>query len=122
MPTPTSPRRHISRHWHSTNWRRVRRIGKGLQIFSRFPRPIRTGGGDMLKTGLGAAAVGAIAGAAIAIAVIFAAAALGILPPGSDARIHAYLLNHPQVLVEVGNKLQAQQDAKEDGARERATR
>lgn len=76
----------------------------------------------MLKTGLGAAAVGAIAGAAIAIAVIFTAAALGILPPGSDARIHAYLLNHPQVLVEVGNKLQAQQDANEDGARERATR
>jgi len=74
----------------------------------------------MLRSGLGTAAAGAIGGAAIAIAVMFTAAALGILPPGSDARIHAYLLNHPQVLVEVGSKLQAQQDADEDGARETA--
>jgi protein-disulfide isomerase len=76
----------------------------------------------MLRSGLGTAAAGSIGGAAIAIAVIFTAAALGIFPPGSDARIHAYLLNHPEVLVEVGNKLQAQQDEKEDDARETAAR
>jgi protein-disulfide isomerase len=74
----------------------------------------------VLKSGLGTAAAGAIGGAVIAVAVIFTAAALGMFPSGSDARIHAYLLNHPQVLVEVGNKLQAQQDADEDGARETA--
>jgi protein-disulfide isomerase len=76
----------------------------------------------MLKSGLGTAAAGAIGGATIAIAVIFAAAALGMFPPGSETRIHDYLVNHPQVLVEAGNKLQAQQDASEDHARQTAVR
>lgn len=74
----------------------------------------------MLRSWLGTAAAGAIGGAAIAVAVIFMAAALGVFPPDSDAYIHDYLLRHPQVLVEAGNKLQAQQDANEDDARQAA--
>ena len=46
----------------------------------------------------------------ISVAVLFGAATLGIFPRDSDARIHDYLLAHPQVLVEVSDKLQAQQD------------
>jgi protein-disulfide isomerase len=71
---------------------------------------------------LGAAGVGAIGGAIIAIAVLFGAAALGVFPPGSDTRIHDYLLAHPQVLVEVSDKLQAQQDSNGDQARQAAVR
>jgi protein-disulfide isomerase len=76
----------------------------------------------MLKSELRTAVAGAIGGAAIAIGIIFAAAALGLFPQGSDARIHDYLVSHPQVLVEVGSKLQAQQDASEDDLRQAAVR
>jgi protein-disulfide isomerase len=61
-------------------------------------------------------------GVIISVAVMFGAAALGIFPPGSDARIHDYLLTHPQVLVEVSDKLQAQQDSNGDQARQVAVR
>jgi len=74
------------------------------------------------KTFLGAAGFGAIGGALISVAVLFGAAALGIFPRDSDARIHDYLLAHPQVLVEVSDKLQAQQDSNGDQARQAAVR
>lgn len=69
-----------------------------------------------------AAVAGALGGAVIAIAAMFVAAQSGIFPPGSDARIHDYLLNHPQILVQMSNKLQAQQDASADDARQSAVR
>lgn len=73
-----------------------------------------------MQSGMSTAAAGAIGGAVLAVAVIFIAATLGLLPGGSDARIHDYLLKHPQVLVEVSNKLQAEQDASADAVRQKA--
>lgn len=69
-----------------------------------------------------AAVIGALGGAVIAVATMFVAAQSGIFPPGSDARIHDYLLNHPQILVQMSNKLQTQQDASADDARQSAVR
>jgi protein-disulfide isomerase len=66
--------------------------------------------------------MGAIGGATLSIAVLFGAAALGAFPPGSDRRIHDYLVSHPQVLVEISDKLQAQQDASSDRSRQAAVR
>ena len=76
----------------------------------------------MTKTFLGAAVFGAIGGGLISVGVLFGAAALGIFPRDSDARIHDYLLAHPQVLVEVSDKLRAQQDSNGDQARQAAVR
>jgi protein-disulfide isomerase len=56
------------------------------------------------------AALGALGGAAIAITVVFAAGALGLLP-GSDARIYSYLMAHPTLVVDMMTKVQEQQDA-----------
>jgi protein-disulfide isomerase len=69
---------------------------------------------------MGAAVAGAVGGAVLSIAVLFGASALGAFPPGSEARIHDYLLAHPQVLVEVNDRLQAQQEASGDQARQTA--
>jgi protein-disulfide isomerase len=66
------------------------------------------------------AVAGALGGAVIAVVIMFVAAQSGIFPPGSDTRIHDYLLNHPQILVQMTNKLQAQQDASADSARQAA--
>jgi protein-disulfide isomerase len=65
---------------------------------------------------------GALGGAVIAVTTVFMAAQSGILPPGSDARIHDYLLSHPQILVQMSNKLQAQQDESADNTRQAAVR
>jgi len=73
----------------------------------------------MLRSPVTAAFSGAIAGAALSLVVVFGAAALGAFPT-SDSRIHDYLLRHPQVLVEISNKLQAQQDANEDEGRQKS--
>ena len=67
-----------------------------------------------------AAVAGALGGAVIAVAAMFIAAQSGMFPP--DVRIHDYLLNHPQILVQMSNKLQAQQDASADDARQAAVR
>jgi protein-disulfide isomerase len=74
----------------------------------------------MLKSPTAAAFVGAIGGAALSLGIVFAAARLGALPTVPDKRIHDYLINHPQVLVEASNRLQAQQDASEEGVRQKA--
>jgi protein-disulfide isomerase len=67
------------------------------------------------------AAVGGVAGAAISFVLAFGAVALGLLPfPADGNALHAYLLAHPGVLVEMTNKLQAEQDADDDNTRQTA--
>jgi protein-disulfide isomerase len=56
------------------------------------------------------AALGALGGAVIAVAVVFAASALGLLPR-SDRQIEAYLMAHPSIVVDMMTKVQEQQDA-----------
>jgi protein-disulfide isomerase len=70
------------------------------------------------------AVMGGCAGAAFSLAVTFGAAALGISPfTADDGRaVHAYLISHPDVLVEMTNKLQAQQDAEQDNSRQSAVK
>jgi protein-disulfide isomerase len=61
------------------------------------------------------AGIGALAGAALAVLATFFFASTGLLPrsPASDAKaIHAYLLEHPDVVVEMTNKLSAMDDAR----------
>lgn len=71
------------------------------------------------------AVAGALAGAALSIAIIFASAAAGILPvqlstPSRDAAVKGYLTAHPEILIEMTDKLQEQQAAEETRARENA--
>ena len=61
------------------------------------------------------ASIGALAGAVLAIAATFVLASAGLLPRShdSDAKaIHAYLLEHPDVVVEMTNKLTVIDDAR----------
>jgi protein-disulfide isomerase len=68
-----------------------------------------------------AAVLGALGGAALAVAIVFAAASNGYLPgAGSGREIHDYLLAHPQILADMNDKLQAQQDAEDSSARQKA--
>lgn len=60
-----------------------------------------------------------LGGAALAIVIVFGAAALGMLPASGTA-IHDYLIAHPEVLVDMTNQLQADQDAQTDAARQTA--
>jgi protein-disulfide isomerase len=63
---------------------------------------------------------GALGGALLAVIIIFAAAQNGMLPmpqvtiPGQA--IHDYLLSHPGIVGEMGDKLQAKQEADQDKA------
>lgn len=67
------------------------------------------------------AALGGCAGGAVILVIALAAATLGFPPFGAaDSRMHAYLVSHPDVLVEMTNKLQAQQDADDDDSRQKA--
>jgi len=69
------------------------------------------------------AALGGLGGAAIAVIVVLILAATGTLPvsqSASDARIHEYLMRNPTVLVDMSNKMQADQTAEEDAARQKA--
>lgn len=68
------------------------------------------------------AAVGGFAGALMALAIVFGTAPLRLVPlAAADGNaMHAYLIGHPDVLVEMTNKLQAQQDADQDKARQAA--
>ena len=59
-------------------------------------------------------------GAVIALSGAFAAAHFGWLSLASGAAIHDYLVAHPEVLVEAQARLQAQQDAQDDAARQAA--
>jgi protein-disulfide isomerase len=67
-----------------------------------------------------AAVLGALGGAALAVAIVFAAASNGYLPGASGKEIHDYLLAHPQILADMNDKLQAQQDAEDSDARQKA--
>lgn len=65
------------------------------------------------------AAAGGLAGAAIAIAVVFGAASLGLVP-GNDRAIHDYLMSHPGIIFDMQNKVQAEQDAAQHTAQQTA--
>jgi protein-disulfide isomerase len=75
-----------------------------------------------MKESWKAAAIGGCAGAAITLALALGAVALGISPfaPANGSALHAYLVAHPDVLVEMTNKLQSEQDAEQDNARQAA--
>lgn len=75
-----------------------------------------------MKTDLGSAAAGGIGGAALAVVAVFALAEAGLLPASnsSDRAIHDYLMTHPEVLIAMSNKLQMQQQAADDAARQAA--
>jgi protein-disulfide isomerase len=75
-----------------------------------------------MKESWKAAAIGGCAGAAITLVLAFGAGALGLSPfaAANGSALHAYLVAHPDVLVEMTNKLQAQQDSDEDNARQAA--
>ena len=68
------------------------------------------------------AVIGGAAGACVALAFAVVAANLG-WPPFMTANanaVHAYLVSHPEVLVEMSNRLQAKQDEDDDSARQAA--
>ncbi|HZQ40772.1 MAG TPA: DsbA family protein [Rhizomicrobium sp.] len=57
----------------------------------------------------------ALAGAALAVVIVFAAADRGLLPGGAGGgNIRAYLLNHPELVAEMTDKLQKQQEATDE--------
>jgi protein-disulfide isomerase len=58
---------------------------------------------------------GAVGGALLAIAIVFAAAATGVLPV-SGPQLRAYMLAHPQLVAEMTDRLQAMQDAAQQKA------
>jgi protein-disulfide isomerase len=63
-----------------------------------------------------AAVIGGVIGAALSLAVVFAAGRLGYLPGATDARLHAYLVAHPYLLVEMTDLLQkAEADKEQQG-------
>jgi protein-disulfide isomerase len=65
-----------------------------------------------------AAALGGVVGAVISLAIVFAAGWFGVLPGTSDARLHAYLVAHPYLLVEMTDKLQRAEADKEERGRQ----
>jgi protein-disulfide isomerase len=69
------------------------------------------------------AALGGLAGAAIAVVIVLVLASTGALPfsrDTSDARVRDYLMRNPQILVDMSNKLQNDQQQTEDTARQTA--
>lgn len=67
------------------------------------------------------AVAGALGGALLAVVVIFAAARQGWLPgTAGPVNIRGYLLNHPEILAEITNRLQLLQEA-QDKAKAAAT-
>lgn len=66
------------------------------------------------------AAIGGIGGAVLAIAAVLGLAYSGLLPSRSDTVIHDYLMAHPEILIDMSGKLQAQQQASDDAARQAA--
>ena len=67
-----------------------------------------------------AAALGGVIGAALSLAVVFTAGWFGLLPGTGDARLHAYLVAHPYLLVEMTDKLQKSEADKEQQGRQAA--
>ena len=68
----------------------------------------------------GAAVLGGIVGAALALAILFGADAAGLLRGVTDARINAYLMAHPEVLEAMSDKLQQQEADAEQAKRQAA--
>ncbi len=70
------------------------------------------------------AALGALGGAALGIAVVFGSAALGVLPqraaPLDGRQVRAYLLGNPHILVEVSQRLEDDQAAAADAEQQAA--
>jgi protein-disulfide isomerase len=69
------------------------------------------------------AALGGLGGAAAAVIVVIVMAWTGALPvsrTASDARIHDYLMRNPSILVDMTNRMQADQDAADEAARQLA--
>lgn len=67
------------------------------------------------------AALGGIFGAVLGVAAVYGLSSRGMLPARtSDSAIHAYLMKHPQVLVDMTNELQAQQQQADDATRQSA--
>ena len=73
----------------------------------------------MMKSPLLVAIASALGGAVLAVAIVFAVAAAGGLP-GNEAQIRNYLMSHPQILADMSNRLQEQQAASDDAARQAA--
>jgi protein-disulfide isomerase len=74
-----------------------------------------------MNTGWKLAALGALGGAALAVVIVMAMMAEGLMPhPKDDAAIHDYLIAHPSILMEMTNKMQADQDASEEATRQAA--
>jgi protein-disulfide isomerase len=65
-----------------------------------------------------AAVFGGVIGAALSLAIMFAVGRLGFLPGASDARLHAYLVAHPYLLVEMTEKLQKAEADKDQQGRQ----
>ncbi len=63
-----------------------------------------------------------IAGTFAAVGIVFGAARLGYFPPPSDKQFHAYLMAHPDVLIEMQVKMQADSDASEESQIQNAIR
>jgi protein-disulfide isomerase len=72
-----------------------------------------------MNSGLKQSLAGGLGGAVLALVLVFAAAKLGYLPTNSAA-IHDYLVTHPEILVDMTTKLQADQDAQVENARQAA--
>lgn len=73
-----------------------------------------------MKSNWRMAAVGGIGGAVLAIAAVLGLAYSGLLPSRGDTAIHDYLMAHPEILIDMSSKLQAQQQASDDAARQAA--
>lgn len=73
-----------------------------------------------MKSPVLVALVGALGGAALAVAAMFGVAELGAFPPHRDAQFHAYLAAHPELLAEMSTRLQAQQEAHNEAMRQAA--
>lgn len=75
-----------------------------------------------MKIDFRSAAAGGIGGAALAVVAVFALAEAGLLPASNSSgrAIHDYLMTHPEVLIAMSNKLQMQQQAAGDAARQAA--
>jgi protein-disulfide isomerase len=72
-----------------------------------------------MKEGWKYAASGGLGGAVLALGLVFGAARLGLLP-ASGPSIHDYLLTHPEILVDMTNKLQSDEQDQVDAARQAA--
>ena len=66
------------------------------------------------------ATLSGVIGAVIAVAIVFAAALLGIFPRPTDTQFYAYLMAHPDVLVAMTNKMQDEDAANEHRKRQAA--